>query len=514
MKEIVGYTTGVYDLFHIGHLNLLKNAKGMCDRLIVGVTVDDLVLYKGKKAMIPYEDRAEIVRSVKYVDAVVPQYDMDKVAACKKLGASILFVGDDWYGTEKWQEYEEELKKIGVDVVYFPYTKGVSSTKISEALNNTRGWTTDSSIGIEDSKEIDSVDIKESKNKIDKDFCLSSYIAYRYICKNDKDFYKGMKHKLYKAIDIKKRIPVKTAQDIDKEIQKQVDELYKKYKRIGILLSGGMDSAILAAYLKPGSNAYTFSTNLSDSFNEDIDRAKKYCEKLNLNHILVNVDFETYKKYTPIVMETKCAPVHSIEPQIYKAALLAESNGDELILVGESSDLIFGGMDKLISKEWTKKDFMNRYTFLDPRLVLNNCDLSVFNLYNKYDLPNGKIDYLKFMDEVFAIESSSSYLNAFNTAKMKYYDPYAILIMKDKLDLERVRNGESKYLIRELFSMKYPEIPVPEKIPMPRPVDKIFENWEGPVREEFRKDIPMDTLTGNQKWQLWCAELFLNIYDK
>jgi cytidyltransferase-like protein len=79
----IGYTTGVYDLFHIGHLNLLKNAKGMCDKLIVGVTVDELVTYKGKRAMIPFEDRIEIVRSIKYVDAAVLQYDMDKLEACK-----------------------------------------------------------------------------------------------------------------------------------------------------------------------------------------------------------------------------------------------------------------------------------------------------------------------------------------------------------------------------------------------------------------------------------------------
>ena len=139
---VIGYTTGVYDLFHIGHLNHLKNAKGMCDKLIVGVTVDELVLYKGKHAMIPYSDRAEIVRSIKYVDAVVPQYDMDKLTACKKLGASILFVGDDWYGTEKWKKYEEDFAKEGIKIVYFPYTKGISSTKITEALKAARGWTT------------------------------------------------------------------------------------------------------------------------------------------------------------------------------------------------------------------------------------------------------------------------------------------------------------------------------------------------------------------------------------
>ncbi len=138
---IIGYTAGVYDLFHIGHLNLLKNAKGMCDKLIVGVTTDNLVVYKGKQSMIPFEDRLEIVRSIKYVDAVVPQDNMDKLSMCKKLGAAYLFVGDDWYGTEKWKNYEKEFEKEGIKIIYFPYTKGISSTKITEALKQVRGWT-------------------------------------------------------------------------------------------------------------------------------------------------------------------------------------------------------------------------------------------------------------------------------------------------------------------------------------------------------------------------------------
>ncbi len=131
---IIGYTAGVYDLFHIGHLNLLKNAKGMCDKLVVGVTTDELVAYKGKNALIPFEDRIEIVRSIKYVDAVVPQADMDKLTMCKKIGAQFLFVGDDWYKTEKWNEYEKEFNENGIKIIYFPYTKGVSSTIISDAL--------------------------------------------------------------------------------------------------------------------------------------------------------------------------------------------------------------------------------------------------------------------------------------------------------------------------------------------------------------------------------------------
>ena len=131
----IGYTTGVYDLFHIGHLNLLKNAKGLCDKLIVGVTVDELVKYKYKRAIIPFEDRLEIVRSIKYVDAAIPQDDIDKFAAWEKLKFDILFVGDDWYQSESWQAMEEKFRGVGVKVVYFPYTKGVSSTVISNALN-------------------------------------------------------------------------------------------------------------------------------------------------------------------------------------------------------------------------------------------------------------------------------------------------------------------------------------------------------------------------------------------
>jgi glycerol-3-phosphate cytidylyltransferase len=135
---IIGYTAGVFDLFHIGHLNLLKNAKGMCDKLIVGVTTDDLVQYKGKKPIIHFEDRIEIVRNIKFVDGVVAQSDMDKLSMCKKLKANILFVGDDWYNSEKWNDYEEAFKKEKIKIIYFPYTKGVSSTKISKILKSER----------------------------------------------------------------------------------------------------------------------------------------------------------------------------------------------------------------------------------------------------------------------------------------------------------------------------------------------------------------------------------------
>lgn len=137
-KLMVGYTTGVYDLFHIGHLNLLKNAKGLCDKLIVGVTTDDLVSYKNKKAVIPFHERLEIVRNIKFVDAVVPQESMDKFAMWEKLKFDVMFVGDDWFNTPEWEKLDEKFREVGVKIIYFPYTKGTSSTLINETLVNLR----------------------------------------------------------------------------------------------------------------------------------------------------------------------------------------------------------------------------------------------------------------------------------------------------------------------------------------------------------------------------------------
>ncbi len=143
-KIVIGYTSGVYDLFHIGHLNLLKNAKGLCDKLIVGVSVDKLVEYKHKKPVIPFEERIEIVRNIKYVDAAIPQEELDKFKMWEKLHFDVLFVGDDWFNAPSWKEMEEKFNQVGVRVVYFPYTKGTSSTLISNTLKELRSGTLES----------------------------------------------------------------------------------------------------------------------------------------------------------------------------------------------------------------------------------------------------------------------------------------------------------------------------------------------------------------------------------
>ena len=135
-KYKVGYTTGVFDMFHIGHLNILKRAKEMCDYLIVGVSTDETVeSYKHKTPVIKFEERFAIVESIKYVDKVVPQTSMDKMEAYKELKFDVLFHGSDWKGSEMYNRLAEEFSKVGVDIVFLPHTEGISSTIIREKAN-------------------------------------------------------------------------------------------------------------------------------------------------------------------------------------------------------------------------------------------------------------------------------------------------------------------------------------------------------------------------------------------
>ena len=345
---------------------------------------------------------------------------------------------------------------------------------------------------------------------VDKEFCMSSYLTYRYIEDPDKEFAEGLKHATDSVFSGGKKTPVRTAEDIAEAYRRAFDE--KKDIKLGILLSGGMDSACLAAFMPAGSHAYTFRFLGGRYRDVEMARAKLYADKYGLILHYVDIDWSVVEKNLPTIMKRKGAPVHSIEPQIMEGALRAKDDGVEMMVAADGSDLVFGGMDKMLSKDWDYDEWVNFYTFCDPSKVLNE-PKDVSYLFERYRLPGNKVDYLRFIEEVFGYESSGSYCNAFICADMKYqpfYDPSGMVRMAEPLDLERVRRGESKYLIRELFRLCYPEMPVPEKIPMPRPVDTYFAKWKGPTRPEFKKNLDMTGFTGNQKWQIWCLEKFLD----
>lgn len=133
----LGYIAGVFDLFHVGHLNILRAAKNACDYLIVGVNSDELVeTYKNRRPIIPLEERCEIVKAIHYVDEVIPLDSRDKIEAWKTYQFDVVFSGDDWKFDPLYLETEQRLKALGVDLIYFPYTKGTSSTVIRKVLMN------------------------------------------------------------------------------------------------------------------------------------------------------------------------------------------------------------------------------------------------------------------------------------------------------------------------------------------------------------------------------------------
>ena len=344
---------------------------------------------------------------------------------------------------------------------------------------------------------------------IDRVFSISSFLALRYTEKPDVDFAEGFHYRHPEIPSDNGRILVHTAEDIGKALKEEIEGL--KGKKLGIFLSGGMDSSILASYL-PGIDAYTFRFLGGDFQKDELHRAEIFAKKNDMRLHYVDIDWSTVTEHLTDVMVSKGGPVHSIEPQICQGAKQAKADGVELMIIGDASDYIFGGMDKLLSRDWTFEEFYYRYIYVDPFEVLKE-PVDVRYLFERYRRGNG-IDFVEILDKLATQESYGSYDNAFKTAGLDYFDPYEKLKMADPLDLDRIRRGESKYLIRDLFRMRYPGIPAPEKIPMPRPVDSYFAKWAGPTRPEFKDGIDIRKYDGNQRWLMWCLEQFLNMVDE
>lgn len=346
---------------------------------------------------------------------------------------------------------------------------------------------------------------------INKDFCCSSYLALRYIEKDNVDFFPGLKHRNYQLPEQNELSIIDSEKTLDIELKKVFDSVSDK--KLGLLLSGGMDSACLAAYMPEGSDVYTFRFLNGKYDSEELNRAEIFAKEYKLNLHYVDIDFDIIKECLDCVIENKNAPVHSIEPQLYKAAMTAKEDGVDMLVIGDAADYVFYGMDGLLSKDWKFDEFYNRAIYINPDEVLVNPE-SIMYLFERYRKDVDMIDFIGFYDKSITEESYASYENAFSAANISYIDPYEKMKMSKPVDLEKTRNGNSKYFVRSLFKMKYPNLPLPEKHPMPRPVDEYFKEWSGPKRDEFRKDIDLSKFSGNQKWLLWCLEYFLNKYDK
>ena len=345
----------------------------------------------------------------------------------------------------------------------------------------------------------------------DKDYCASSFLMYRVIDDENKCFSEKLPVNMVEYPRVREKIF--SSEDLDNFFKVKLSEKTKG-KKVGLALSGGIDSAILLKYMPENTIAYTFKCIVpGKEVTDETPRAKEYLKNINVNieHKIVPIYWEDFEKYAPLLMKQKGAPIHSIEVQIYKAALQAKKDGCDIFIFGETADCIYGGHSNLLSKDYTFGEFVDRWSFVLPYKVLKNPKL-ILEPIKKYE-ENGYIDVPSFLTYYESKASYNSYINSCNLAGIEFYSPYAETVMGEKLDLVRVRNGENKYLVRELFSKLYDGFSIPAKTPMPRPMNEWFENWEGPKRDEFWPHCT-DNMTGDQKWLIYILEKFLDMVEE
>ena len=342
---------------------------------------------------------------------------------------------------------------------------------------------------------------------VDKEYCMSAFLRFRIIpdCTNAwTDKVQPIKY----TVNNDQTIPVKTVEDVENTIKQVLNE--KIDKQTGIMLSGGIDSAILASYMPKGTKAYTMKCVAENAINE-VETAQTFADKYGLDLKVVEITWDDMKNSSKILLKNSKQPCHSIEPMIYRVCEEAKKDGINKLVCGESADCRFGGLDGLLSKDWTFDEFVNRYQFLDPNLVLKHPKdiLAPFMPYKKDD----GIDVYSFLNNYNIPEKSlHGYLNPAYMNNIELILPYVLMKLDIPLDIQRVRNGESKYLLRELFKRRYPDFTANKKLPMPRAVGIWLKDWKGPQHPEFR-EFDINELKPDQKWLVYILEQFLIMLD-
>lgn len=343
----------------------------------------------------------------------------------------------------------------------------------------------------------------------DKNYCMNSFLQFRFIENPRKTFRRDIIPTRY--LPTKPFYKIETSQDLKKTIIDYIEPLYFNNKDTALMLSGGMDSAILAALVPKGTKAFTFRSNIPGTMDES-PYAAEYAKQNGLEHEIIDIDWQDFLDYAPLLMRKKGAPIHSIAVQIYVAAKKAHEQGYVNLLFAELADTNFGGLSGLLSKDWTIEQFINRFSYVNPKDILKRYSI-IKDPFERHIDEYGFMNVHEFLGDVYLREAFDCYTNACEVAGIKFTSPFAISRMSKELDLNRVRRGENKYIIRELFSELYPNEQPRTKLPMPRAVNQYMAEWNGPVRSEFRSDIDISKLTGDQKWYVYCLEWFLNLIE-
>lgn len=339
----------------------------------------------------------------------------------------------------------------------------------------------------------------------DIQYCMNSFLQFRTVVDREKTFSNKLIPRRWEPIT--NRQPVKDSGELHDFLETSTKSA-SKGGRAALALSGGIDSAILAKFMPKGSVAYTFKCVVPGiSVVDETPFAAAYAAECGLEHRVIEVYWEDFDLYLPALMRRKGAPIHSIEVQIHKAAIQAKNDGFETLIFGESADCLYGGQDQLFSRKWKTEEFANRYSYVNPEQILRD-PIKISDVYMHYS-KQGCIDIVRFMAEFFYADAMASYQNSCSAAGIEFFSPYAKSI-PPKLDLNRIRAGEPKYLVREVFLSLYPNAEIPKKTPMPRPMNEWLQTWGGPTRPEFISGC-VNGLSGDQKWLVYCLEKFLDL---
>ena len=339
-------------------------------------------------------------------------------------------------------------------------------------------------------------------------YCLSSFLTFRYVASESAEWIDGVCPTWPCEID-GERIGVRNAEQLLDALQHLVDRAVRQ-QPVGLLLSGGIDSAILAALLPPGTPAYTVRFQADQALDET-HAAATYAKRCGLQHHVVAVAWDDYLESMDYLMRHKYSPLHAVEVGLYQAARAAANDGIETLMVGNGADSTFGGLNQLLSRDWTLDEFIQRYTFIDPARVLNK-PAPMKSIFTKFAGAHN-FDVVNFLKEIHGRGIIQAFDNAISAADCAGLAPYELLTLDAPLDLARIRHGEPKYLLRAVFEQLYPGFPVAQKIAFARPMDCWMKSWKGPTRPEFRLPIEITDFTGEQKWLLYCLERFMNIVE-
>lgn len=342
---------------------------------------------------------------------------------------------------------------------------------------------------------------------VDPVYCASSFFEFRMVEDADHTFAEGVKPRRFQIPE--NRTPVHDSFELEEALKTAMDEALAS-GNCALMLSSGIDSAILAKMMPEGSKAYTLRCCAPGAVDET-ERAHEYAEICGLDHEIIDITWDDYIEYTPRLLKHMGQPIHSIEPQIYKAALTAKAAGFDKLIFGETADIIYGGHSIQLCREFQLDEYIEYHDFIDPHKVLKE-GVTIREPYERH-YKDGRMDVYGFLNDIHLRQSPNSYVDSCSLAGIEFIAPYLTTELGVPLDLDRIRSGENKYLVREVFHRLFPDMGQPKKLPMPRALAQWMADFPGATRPEFYPGAGKD-MTPDQKWYIYITEMFMNMVVK